>query len=255
MSRLEFSYDEKVLKKIKDFFEKPSSKLHLEGLLTHSSYAEDLNTKDEKTIKQLESFLDLKSFFKKDLHMHALRTASLLGLHSLKSKKLLNSLGSRIGGGLYGLGNGDFFKNPLLKKVINNIPLKPTLTLKSCVVLFHEIPKGETLSYNHSFKTQRDSLIGVVPFGYAQGFLRPFCQENSFEALFKGKRVPLIGQVNMDFCFFDFTDCKKKDCKIGEEITLLGEDLGVNEVAKKLHTIPYDILVQISKDLKRKTYF
>ncbi len=253
MQRLEFSAKEKTLNKIKTFFQKPSCKLHFEGFSTHSCYAEDLGTKRGQTLGQLETFLEVKDFFQKDLKVHALRTASLLGLHFLKKHHLLRSLGVRIGGGLYGIGSASFFKNPSLSQSIKNLSLKPVLTLKSHVILYHKVPCGKTLSYSHSWKAKRDSLVGVVPFGYAHGFLRPFSQKLSYEAVFKGKRVKLIGNVNMDFSFFDFTDIGEEHCKVGEEILLLGTHLPVEEVAEKLGTIPYDILVQIQQTVPRRT--
>ena len=262
MSRLDFSI--KDLVRLKKFFQKPSCRLHLEGISTHSCFAEDIGFVRGQTLSELEKFLEItSSVFSSEfnnLQKHALRSASLLGLWALKENHLMETLGARVGGALYGIQPGPSFLNPLVGKKALRLCLKPVMTLKASVFQYQRVFQGQTVSYNHSWVAEKDSVVAVVPFGYAHGFFRSTpigASSGSYFALFRGQKVPVIGTVNMDCLFLDVTSVVEKleDELAEDQVTFIGEGLSVEEVAERLGTIAYDIVVQIHSHIPRQVVF
>ncbi len=113
----------------------------------------------------------------------------------------------------------------------------------SSLSLTKRLPKGHSISYNRTYTLDRDSLIGVVPVGYADGL--PITLSNRGAVLVQGQRCPILGRVTMDYCIVDLTDVPHPPVP-GEAVVLLGkqgnETITVNELAVLAGTIPYDIL-------------
>lgn len=126
------------------------------------------------------------------------------------------------------------------------ITLHPVLSLKTKIVYLKRLPKGNSVSYGRTFVTKRNSFIGTLPVGYADGYAWGLA--NKAVVLVQGKRVPVIGRICMDMCMIDLTGMKGID--VGEEVILIGkqgqENISVNEVAEWAKTISYEIVCGIS---------
>ena len=135
----------------------------------------------------------------------------------------------------------------LLTGVVPNGCEDPGLELAvrwlSSVSLVKELPAGHGISYTGASVLQRDSVVALVPVGYADGY--PFGCSTRSQVLIEGRRCPLLGRVTMDYLVVDVTDCPRRPVP-GEPVTLLGEQgddcIGVHELAMWAGTIPYDIL-------------
>ena len=131
------------------------------------------------------------------------------------------------------------------------LPLKPVLTLKTRITHLRRVPAGTTISYGRTFTTRRESLIAVLPIGYADGYPRALSNRGS--ALIRGRRAPVVGRVCMDMLMLDVTDIP--DVMMGEEAVLLGrqgeEVISAVELADQLSTIPYEILCGIGNRVPR----
>jgi alanine racemase len=113
----------------------------------------------------------------------------------------------------------------------------------SSLSLVKRLPAGHGISYNHTRVLDRDSLVGIVPVGYADGY--PIALSNRGCLLIQGRRCPVLGRVTMDYCIVDLTDLPGP-CGPGEPVVLFGrqggEEITVAELAGLAGTIPYDIL-------------
>jgi len=131
------------------------------------------------------------------------------------------------------------------------IDLKPVMAWKTQIISLKKFPKGSPISYGATFKTTRESWIGVIPTGYADGYSRQF--SNRGEALVKGKRVPVVGRVCMDLTMLDLTDVAP--VSLGDEVVLLGshgkERISAEEMAEKIGTISYEIFCAVSSRVPR----
>ena len=142
----------------------------------------------------------------------------------------------RLGIGLYGI-------NPTQEE----IPLIPIATLKTIISQIKIIKKGETVGYNRMGKLQQDTTIATIAIGYADGFSRAF-SGGLGSVWVQGKRAPVVGNVCMDMTLIDVTGI---DVHVGDEVIIFGPGIPLEELAKKLNTIPYELLTQISDRVKR----
>lgn len=129
-------------------------------------------------------------------------------------------------------------------------PLVPVSTFKTYIASLRKVKSGETVGYGRKGKTERDSLIAVVPVGYADGLNRHL-SNGVGEMLVRGRRVPVIGNICMDTCMLDVTDV---DAQVGDEVEIFGKNILVTEVAEKLSTIPYEVLTGVAQRVKRVYY-
>lgn len=128
--------------------------------------------------------------------------------------------------------------------------LIPVSSFKTYIASVRRVPAGETVGYGRKGKTERESLIAVVPVGYADGLNRHL-SNGVGEMLVRGKRVPVIGNICMDTCMLDVTDT---GAQVGDEVEIFGKNIPVTEIAQKLSTIPYEILTGVAQRVKRIYY-
>ncbi len=143
----------------------------------------------------------------------------------------------RLGIGFYGISSVPAFQSQL----------EDVITLKSVVAQVRKVKKGESVGYSRSSICERDSIIATVPVGYADGLSRKLSNGNG-RMFINGKSVPYIGRVCMDLTMIDVTDVP---CEEGDEVEILGKNIPITEMADRLETIPYEIIVGISSRVKR----
>ncbi len=133
----------------------------------------------------------------------------------------------------------------------NRIELKPVLTLKTRIHFLKSVPPGSRISYGGTFVTKRESLIATLPIGYADGYSTRL--SNQGEVLIQGKRAPVVGRVCMDLTMVDVTDVPK--VSPGDEVVLIGKQgkdrITADEIAKKVGSIPYEVLCSVGKRVPR----
>lgn len=140
----------------------------------------------------------------------------------------------RLGIGLYGISS-------------TNLPLKPIGILKSTVSQVKHVPPEETVGYNRSGKLDRPSEIAVIPLGYADGLDRRLGNRTG-QVFIRNCKVPVVGNICMDMCMADVTGLNVQP---GDEVEFFGEHIRVEDVARSILTIPYEILTGISQRVKR----
>ncbi|MBE6003700.1 MAG: alanine racemase [Lachnospiraceae bacterium] len=140
--------------------------------------------------------------------------------------------------GLLLYGYGDFAKR---------LGLKPIMTMKTTVSTIKIYPEGTKISYGGLYTTEKKTRIGVVPYGYADGFLRSL--SNRYSVLTKNGPAPVRGRICMDMCMIDLTD--KPDVVIGSEVEIFGEHNPIEKMAEMAGTIPYELVCAVSKRVHR----
>jgi alanine racemase len=125
--------------------------------------------------------------------------------------------------------------------------LQPVMTLKSVIISTRTLAPGEAVGYGGSWVAKEQCRIGVVSIGYADGY--PRCLPNGTPVLINGQRVPLVGRVTMDMITVDLSGLD--DVQVGDEVTLWGDGLAVEEIAECAGTIAYELLTGVSKRVPR----
>ena len=207
--------------------------LELEGFYTHFPSADGAIPQSDPADTEIrfDRFLSLARQVNAPIQ-HAANTAALLRFPHMALDMV------RVGIGLYGLSPGATPTDPFSAEALD---LRPALSWKAMLVRVHDVPAGESVSYGATWTASRDSRVGVVSVGYADGYRRLLSNRGSM--LVRGRRVPLVGVVCMDMCMVDLTDVPQAD--VGDEAILVGVDgderIRLEDIAQICDTIPHEI--------------
>lgn len=200
-------------------------------LMTHFAEADDLHSK--ATQDQIKKFEQITEGYE-DLR-------SLCNSAGILAYPKAHADWVRPGLMLYGA-------SPFSGEVGADRGLKPVMTLHSEVMAIHAINQGERVGYGGTFVAERDTRIAIIAAGYGDGY--PQQAQNGTPVLVKGEIFPLAGRVSMDMLAVDLKD--NNDIKLGDPVTLWGEGLPVETVAKQGLTSPYELLTRITARPERK---
>ena len=209
--------------------------INIIGVMSHFSEADLLDREFAKD--QLERFINAKKELpnlNKEVVWHISNSAAVI---SFKEARLD---GVRPGLMLYGY-------SPFGK----DSELQPAMKVTTRLIDVRSIPAGRPISYGRTFVTKRQSLIGVLPIGYADGYSRLY--SNQGYVIIRGQKAPIAGRVCMDATMVDVTDIA--DVKVNDEVILLGGE-GYNkllayELSVFAKTIPYEIIITLGNTNKR----
>lgn len=244
----------------------PRSVLRLEGVMTHFSAAEMLDSEVfREQAARLSAALDIVAAAGlKFRWLHAGASATLLGGQDLApmlelARKANARLMLRPGLALYGY--APRFAPPGTMADQAATHLEPVLAWKTRVVSTRTIPAGEAVSYNATFRAERCTRLALIAAGYADGLNRLLSNRASF--LVRGKRAPVAGRICMDQCVLDVTDIP--GVEIGDEVVLLAAHtshvqqapvqqahaMDAYEHADLIGTIPWEVLCDIGPRVPR----
>ncbi len=132
-----------------------------------------------------------------------------------------------------------------------SIDLRPSLTWKTALSFRHRLPAGSPVSYGCTYVTPRDTLVGVLPLGYADGYPRQ--ASNRAHVLLRGRPCPIIGVVCMDHTIVDLT--ASPDAQVGDEVVLIGPQgdsrITANQLAQWAGTVVHEVPTAIGKRVRR----
>ncbi len=129
--------------------------------------------------------------------------------------------------------------------------LEEVCSLKTKILQLRRVVKEDTIGYSRKGTLTRDSLIGAIPIGYADGLNRKL-GNRAWKVLVNGVYAPIVGNICMDVCMIDLTDVP--NVKEGDTVTIFGKGNPIQNMADLLGTISYEILSTISRRVKR-VYF
>ncbi len=130
------------------------------------------------------------------------------------------------------------------------LSLQPVMELRAPVSFIKKVAAGVSLSYGHTYTTTRETVIGTVSAGYADGYRRGL--SNRGRVLINGECYPVVGTVCMDQFLVDLGP--NSTVKLYDEAVLFGPDKrgpDAAELASILDTIPYEITCGISTRVER----
>jgi len=209
--------------------------LKLKGIFSHFSCADEVDKTFAK--KQVEIFDGVV----REIEASGIRIPKKHMANSAAILELPESYYDLVRPGImiYGL-----YPSP---EVSHSIELKPAMTFMTRVTFVKRVPSGTSISYGRTFITDKETPVATLPVGYADGYSRLLSDRG--EVLIKGYRVPLIGRICMDMCMIDVSGVE--NVRPGDEVTLFGEGLPVDEVAEKLGTINYEVVCAVGKRVPR----
>ena len=208
--------EEESLGELIDLLRSASADLHLSGCCTHLAGAESVSNyyrikhqiiRFKKYMKRFDAAGI--SFDKK----HIACSAAVMRYPNTQLDMV------RVGILLYGFWpNRETLITYMTKNSIINDPLTSILSWKSKVMTIKHVAAGEYIGYGTSFLANRKTKVAIVPVGYAYGYSRSL--SNQGHLLIHGKRVTVIGTVNMNMLAADVTEID--DVEHGDEVVVIG---------------------------------
>ena len=143
----------------------------------------------------------------------------------------------RLGIGIYGI------------SALPGVRLAPVASFKCKILQIKTLKSPEdTIGYGRwGHASSTGTTIATIPVGYADGIDRHLGRGRVSFSL-NGHRVPTIGNICMDMCMLDVTGVP---AKVGDVVTIFGEDPPVSELADILGTIPYEIFTSVPRRTDR----
>ncbi|MHA2615917.1 MAG: alanine racemase [bacterium JZ-2024 1] len=205
----------------------------LRSIFTHLPRADE---DWEYTLEQVNRFHRIaRPFAEKKIPLHCVNSSFLL--QSLRRGRKPPGNFLRLGILLYGV-------SPMQDI---SFPLRAALSVKTRIIQVKHVKKGEGVSYGHTWKARRNSVIAIVPIGYSDGY--PRVLSNSGKMVVEGKIAPIVGRVTMDYTLLDITEIP--GANRGSEVVVLGDGMTAWEVAQDAGTIPYEVLCSLGSRIPR----
>ena len=214
--------------------------------MSHFANADDLSS--NHALQQIEvfqhTFKQLNLTFGTSAEISLANSAAILGWPKAQANW------SRPGIMLYGAHPLEtILHNPLLNEARN---LRPVMQLSASIISIRNVKKGDSIGYGSIFTALRDTKVGVVACGYADGYPRSASSGNknaqpnlAAPAAVDGKLTQLIGRVSMDMLFVDLTDIPTAG--IGSQVELWGDLIPANDVARAADTIAYELFCHVKR--------
>jgi len=129
--------------------------------------------------------------------------------------------------------------------------LVPVMRVEAPVIFSKWVKKGTACSYGHTFKFKRDTRIGLLPLGYADGYSRKW--SNAGVVDFRGRLAPVIGRVCMDLTIVDLTDLP--EAATGSKLCVISnrraDPHSIESMARHLDTLPHEVGCNLGKRIQR----
>ena len=212
-----------------------SSNIFVEGIYTHFSVAD---TDYEYTENQINKFNKAIKFVENKM-------GKLKYIHAAASNGILNFKNSyfnlvRPGIIIYGYESFEGAKE--------KINLKPVSRLISTISFIKTMKKGESISYGRKYIAEDEIKVATIPIGYADGIRREYFKDGY--VVINNIRAKIIGSICMDSFMVDITNIP--DARVGDTVYIWdNEIIKLDEIAKKLNTINYEIISTISTRVPR----
>ena len=231
MHRLGFMTEE--LPELLDFL-KNCDRVRVKSIYSHLAASDD-SCSDDFTCSQVELF-----------RSNADKLSQAIGYKPMYH--ILNSAGIerfpqyqfdlvRLGIGIYGV------------SALPDVNLCPAASFKCKILQIKSLKQSDgTIGYGrHGKISPEGTVIATIPVGYADGVDRHLSRGRA-SFLLNGHKVPTIGNICMDMSMLDITGV---EAKVGDTVTIFGENPTISELAAILGTIPYEVLTSVPRRIKR----
>jgi alanine racemase len=206
--------------------------IHVKSVFSHLAGADE-EQHDDYTLEQIQKFTQwsdrIQAHFSHTIDRHILNSAGIERFPQAQFEMV------RLGIGLYGV------------SAAHQENLQNVSSLKTTISQIKTISREQTIGYGRKGVLQKNTRIGIIPIGYADGFNRHLSNGRG-KVLINGNLCPIVGNICMDMSMIDITNV---DAKEGDTVVIFGDDYPVYKLSEQLDTIPYEILTTVSRRVKR----
>ncbi len=211
--------------------------IRLTGLYTHFATADERDKQFAR--QQFERFVQTAKAIggREELSLHAANSAATIDLPETHLDMV------RPGISVYGYQPSD--------QMHRTLPLAPALRLWGRLMQVKDAPQGSACGYGLTHTFARNSRIGLVPVGYADGYFRSLSNQATMRIA--GCDVPVVGRVSMDQTIVDLTDAPH--VQVAEEVEIYSNDPAashsVENIARRAGTICYEVISRLGPRARR----
>jgi alanine racemase len=215
-------------------FLKTTNRVKVKSVYSHLAAADDPQY-DDFTLEQIKLFQKNADLITNEIGYkpmyHILNSAGIERFTKYQFDMV------RLGIGIYGVSS------------VKGIKLSPVASFKCKVLQVKKLmPSDGTIGYGRKGQIAPEgTVIATIPVGYADGLDRHL-SNGIGRFMLNGHLVPTIGNICMDMSMLDITGV---DAKVGDTVTIFGENPSVEELAQTLGTIPYEILTSVPRRIER----
>lgn len=203
--------------------------IECKGIYSHFATAD--NPGSDQVVRQHERFKGIRAHFPDELTTHISNTGGTVFYEGTQYDMV------RLGIGIYGYPPG--------KNDIEGI--KPVLTWKTRLVQVKPVKAGQTISYGARWQASEDGFIGIIPIGYDDGLKRGLSGNLSVRV--NSKNYQVVGTITMNY---SMVFLNKDEYEAGEEVQVLHSGNTAGDWARKIDTIPYEVLTSINPRIPRE---
>lgn len=210
--------------------------LDVEGIFTHFAVSDEKDADSvEYTKRQFELFKNTVAAVEERMGRRiAIHHCANTGAVALYPETYMDMV--RPGLLLYGCG-----------EFAEELGLRPAMALKAMINTIKIYDEGTDISYGRMFTTSGPTRIGVIPYGYADGFFR--CLSNRCSIMTASGPAPQRGRICMDMSMIDLSGLP--DVGVGDEVEIFGPHNPVEKLAELAGTVPYELVCAVSKRVPR----
>jgi len=216
--------------------------IRITGLASHFPKADE--QKSSQTLEQFSSFEDIVASqeYGSPSIKHTANSGGILYFPQTRCDMV------RAGIALYG-----YYPDGLSGRDIERGDLlQPAMEFITQIIQVKTVPAGVGVSYGHTYITETEITLAVLPIGYEDGFSRSL--SNKGEVLIHGKRAKIIGRICMNLCMVNVSHIE--NVKIGDKVTILGTQhnatISGDEIADWMGSISYEVLCLFGNNNERK---
>lgn len=210
-----------------------TEQMKFEGVYTHFGCADEDNNSAELAYNKFLSIIDTAQAPE---YIHCQNSAAALRFDASECTAI------RLGISLYGYYPSEYIRN------LSKIHLKPAMQLISTVNFVKEIEAGETVSYGATYIASNNETIATFPLGYADGLNRKL---QGYHVNLQGEQVEIVGRICMD----QFLARVPAGTQLGDKAIIIDHHTdsvqSIEQVAKLLGTINYEVLTSLSRRLPK----
>lgn len=195
-------------------------------LMTHLANADE--TGDGRNDRQIHRFRDIVDELK--LERSIANSAGILAWPEARLEWV------RPGLMLYGI-------SPFEDRVAAQLDLRPAMTLTTELIAVRTVRAGEEVGYGGLWRATQETRVGIAAAGYGDGY--PRHMKTGAPVIVNGVVAPLVGRVSMDMIAIDVSSLPA--AKPGDPVSLWGDALPAETLAKHADTIPYELVCGISQ--------
>ncbi|KQO63585.1 alanine racemase [Curtobacterium sp. Leaf261] len=210
----------------------------IEVVAAYTHLAEASDDDDSAAVRTFDDLVEAAEDAGLDIRMRHV-AASLAGLERPEFRYDM----VRMGANLFGIPGADGVSAA-------DLGLRPVMTVEASVAKTKRVPVGTGVSYDYTYRTDTETTLALVPFGYADGL--PRLAQDRIEVAINGVRYPVAGRIAMDQFLVDVGD---DDVRVGDTVVLFGTgdrgEMTVLEWGVALDTIGEEIVCRIGGRVPR----